>query len=174
MGDPPLRPRAAGRRSGASPIVRGGRPTDAAAMANDANTHNTARKIVRRPDDGHIAGVCAGVADYFNVDPAIVRIAAVVLAFTGPGIPAYILAWIFFPAEDGSVLVDHPSLRRDDKRTQVIGIVLIALALSVLWGDWWSPARRWMVPLGLIGVGAWLLLRRDRDDDLPVPPTGTN
>ena len=44
------------------------------------------RRLRRRPDDGHIAGVCAGVAEYFNVDPLLVRIAAVVLVFSGPGL----------------------------------------------------------------------------------------
>ena len=62
-----------------------------------------------------------------------------VLAFTGPGIPAYILAWVFFPAEDGSVLVDHPSLRQNDKRTQIIGIVAIAFALSLMWATGGPP-----------------------------------
>ena len=59
------------------------------------------RRLRRRPDDGHIAGVCAGVAEYFNVDPVLVRIAAVVLLFSGPGLIAYILAWIFVPADPG-------------------------------------------------------------------------
>jgi phage shock protein PspC (stress-responsive transcriptional regulator) len=123
------------------------------------------RQLRRRPDEGHIAGVCAGLAEYFNVDPVLVRIAAVVLAISGPGIVAYILAWIFIPpAEDPAPR--HP-VRRDrrDRGTQVLGIVLLAVAVSVLWGDWWSPARRWMLPLGLMGLGAWLLLRRDRPDD---------
>ncbi|MGQ0832286.1 MAG: PspC domain-containing protein, partial [Microthrixaceae bacterium] len=51
------------------------------------------RELRRRPDEGHIAGVCAGVAEYFNIDPVIVRIATVVLAFSGTGLFAYLLAW---------------------------------------------------------------------------------
>jgi phage shock protein PspC (stress-responsive transcriptional regulator) len=139
-------------------------------MADSTGTRTPPRKIVRRPDDGPIGGVCAGIAEYLNVDPTIVRIAAVVLAITGPGLPAYILAWVFFPAADGSVLVNGVPKHPGDRRTQVIGIALIAIALSVLWGDWWSPARGWLVPLGLLGGGAWLLLRRDDEDDAPPPP----
>lgn len=135
------------------------------------------RRLRRRPDDGHIAGVCAGVAEYFNVDPVIVRIAAVVLLFSGPGAFAYVLAWIFVPEASGPATyggVQAP-IDRKDRGTQVFGIVLIALAVSVFWGDWWSPARHWLLPLGLMALGAWLLLRRDEDDDAvgppPVPPS---
>ena len=127
------------------------------------------RKLVRRPDDGHIAGVCSGVAEYFHVDPIIVRIAAVVLLFTGPGFFVYLAAWIFVPAADGSMLVDNVPPIPEDKTTQIVGIALIVLAVSVMFGGWWSPAREWLWPAGLIAVGAWLLLRRK--DDPPVEPT---
>jgi phage shock protein PspC (stress-responsive transcriptional regulator) len=110
--------------------------------------------------------VCAGVAEYFNVDPVIVRIAAVVLAVSGPGVIAYLLAWIFVPEADPSAAHPAPvSSGRRDRGTQILGIVLLAVSVSVLWGGWWSPARRWMFPFGLMALGAWLLLRRDREDD---------
>jgi phage shock protein PspC (stress-responsive transcriptional regulator) len=133
------------------------------------------RELRRRPDEGPIAGVCAGVAEYFDVDPVIVRIAAVVLAITGPGVIAYVLAWIFVPAASGDSLrpIQHPPTDRRDRGAQVFGIVLLAIAVSVLWGDWWSPARRWMFPLGLMALGTWLLLRRDPatgGGDQGVPP----
>jgi hypothetical protein len=111
--------------------------------------------------------VCAGVADYFNVDPVVVRIATVVLALSGSGVIAYVLAWIFVPATTGAappLATTHDSDRRD-RGAQIFGIVLLAVAVSALWGDWWSPARRWMFPLALIALGTWMLLRRDRPVD---------
>jgi phage shock protein PspC (stress-responsive transcriptional regulator) len=118
--------------------------------------------------------VCAGVAEYFNVDPLLVRIAAVVLLFSGPGFFAYVLAWIFVPAEAGPARYGEPQppIDHKDRATQIFGIVLLALGVSVIWGDWWAPARGWLFPLGLMAVGAWLLLRPDRDDEdrPPVPP----
>ncbi len=127
------------------------------------------RRLRRRPDDGHIAGVCAGVAEYFNVDPVIVRIAAVVLLFSGPGAFAYVLAWIFVPAEPGLARYGEPQPPIDqqgpghpDLRDRAAG-----LGVSVIWGDWWAPARGWLFPLGLMALGAWLLLRPDRQDDDP-------
>lgn len=126
------------------------------------------RQLRRRPDQGPIAGVCAGVAEYFAIDPVIVRIAAVVLAVSGPGIVAYGLAWIFVPEADLGPGPRSPlTPDRHDRGTQILGIVLLALSVSVLWGGWWSPARRWMFPLGLMALGAWLLLRSDRDDKRP-------
>ncbi|MFL6206524.1 MAG: PspC domain-containing protein [Acidimicrobiales bacterium] len=137
----------------------------------------------RRPDDGPIAGVCAGVAEYFDVDPVVVRIAAVVLAVSGPGVIAYVLAWIFVPAAPGTARYGEPRAPIDtkDRATQIFGIVLLALGVSVIWGDWWSPLHGWLFPLGLMALGAWLLLRPDREDDRadhrlaepvvpPVPP----
>jgi hypothetical protein len=118
------------------------------------------------------------VAEYFNVDPVIVRIVAVVLACTGPGVIAYVLAWIFVPAEPGPA--DHsgtrPLIDTGDRATQIFGIVLLALGVSVFWGDWWNPVRGWLFPLGLIVLGAWLLLRRDDDGEEhagppPLPPS---
>ncbi|MET0727287.1 MAG: PspC domain-containing protein [Acidimicrobiales bacterium] len=135
------------------------------------------RELRRRPDQGHVAGVCAGVAEYFNIDPVIVRVAAVVLALSGPGLIAYALAWVFVPAAPSSTdpFSQAPS-ERHDRGAQILGIVLLAVAVSVLWGDWWSPARRWVFPLGLMAIGAWLVLRRDRDPDDAtgtVPPSAT-
>ena len=47
-----------------------------------------------------IAGVCGGIAEYFNVDPTLVRIAWVLFTgLGGAGIIAYIIAWIIVPEE---------------------------------------------------------------------------
>lgn len=49
-----------------------------------------------------IAGVLAGIADYFNMDPTIVRILYVVLSIASigfPGLLAYIIMWIIIPEE---------------------------------------------------------------------------
>jgi phage shock protein PspC (stress-responsive transcriptional regulator) len=138
-----------------------------------------AKRLVRLPKRGPLGGVCAGVAKYFDLDPTIVRIATVILAFMGPAVPAYLIAWVFVPADDGTTIAASvtPHGARHDRGTQVFGIILLVVAVSILWGDWWSPARHWMVPLGLIGLGAWLLLRRDDGGDDPVtlpPPRPTD
>ena len=53
---------------------------------------------MRSGRDKKIAGVCAGVAYYFDIDPTIVRVIWGVLAFCyGAGIVAYIILWIIAP-----------------------------------------------------------------------------
>lgn len=52
-----------------------------------------------------VAGVAGGVAEYFNIDPVLVRLLFVGLLFSGAFIIAYIAAWIlvpFAPVEQGS------------------------------------------------------------------------
>ena len=57
------------------------------------------RRLYRDTDDAILAGVCSGIASYFAIDPVIVRIAFVVLAFlNGIGILLYILLWLIVPA----------------------------------------------------------------------------
>jgi len=47
-----------------------------------------------------ISGVCGGVAEYFNIDPSLVRILWVLVAFAaGTGILAYIIAAIILPTK---------------------------------------------------------------------------
>tara|TARA_B100002049_G_C16018958_1_gene349358 strand:+ start:319 stop:507 length:189 start_codon:yes stop_codon:yes gene_type:complete len=46
-----------------------------------------------------IAGVCGGLAEYFNIDPTIVRLVAVLLLLPGglPGFIPYLVLWIVVP-----------------------------------------------------------------------------
>jgi len=56
------------------------------------------KKLYRDWDNRMIAGVCAGVAEYFNIDVSIVRVIWGVLAFTGAGLLAYLVAALVVPA----------------------------------------------------------------------------
>ena len=56
------------------------------------------KQLMRSGRDKKIAGVCAGVVHYFDMDPTIVRVIWGVLAFGyGVGIVAYIILWIIAP-----------------------------------------------------------------------------
>ena len=53
------------------------------------------KRFVRSTNDRKVAGVCAGVADYFDIDPTIIRILwALATLIPGPNIIAYIIIWI--------------------------------------------------------------------------------
>ena len=58
------------------------------------------KRLYRSINDRQIAGVCGGVAEYFEVDPTIVRLVFVALALVGgPGILLYIIMAIVIPEE---------------------------------------------------------------------------
>jgi eukaryotic-like serine/threonine-protein kinase len=57
------------------------------------------KRFVRSTNDRKIAGVCGGLADYFNLDPTIMRVVcALAFFFAGIGPIVYIILWIFVPA----------------------------------------------------------------------------
>lgn len=58
-----------------------------------------AKKLYRIPEGKMLCGVCTGIAEYFNIDPTIVRLAWLVAFFcAGAGFWAYIIAAIIIPA----------------------------------------------------------------------------
>ena len=59
------------------------------------------RKPLYRSNNKMILGVCGGLAEYFNLDPALVRLAFVLLTFLGgPGLLLYLaLAAVMMPAD---------------------------------------------------------------------------
>ena len=61
------------------------------------------KKLHRSKDDRWLAGVCGGIAEYFNVDGTLIRILFVLFGFAvGGGILIYIILWIIMPeAADG-------------------------------------------------------------------------
>lgn len=62
----------------------------------------TARtRLVRSRHNRKIAGVCAGVAEYFDIDVTVVRVVWLIVALMPPtvGLLAYIVAWIVMPVE---------------------------------------------------------------------------
>jgi phage shock protein PspC (stress-responsive transcriptional regulator) len=88
------------------------------------------RRLTRSRDDRVIAGVCGGFARYFNIDPVLVRIGAVALAFVGgAGILLYLAALLLMPSDEGSAVV--PSGRQG--RNRILVIVGIAALLLVAW-----------------------------------------
>jgi phage shock protein PspC (stress-responsive transcriptional regulator) len=57
-----------------------------------------AKRLYRTKTEKKIAGVCAGLGEYFNVDPVLIRLIMVLLVFAyGIGILAYIVGWIIIP-----------------------------------------------------------------------------
>jgi phage shock protein PspC (stress-responsive transcriptional regulator) len=72
-------------------------PTAGAATVNTPE-YGARKRLVRSINDKKIAGVAAGLADYFELDPTIIRVVWL-LAFLcgGAGLLAYIILWIALP-----------------------------------------------------------------------------
>jgi phage shock protein PspC (stress-responsive transcriptional regulator) len=64
-----------------------------------------------------LGGVALGVADYFDVDPTLVRIGFVALAFLGGlAVPLYLAGWLLIPDEDSDISVAEDLLARERAR----------------------------------------------------------
>jgi phage shock protein C len=73
-------------------------PLRASDPASSSGYPNARKRLVRSSTDSKIAGVCGGLADYFDIDPMIIRVIWVVLFFFGgTGGLAYIILWIVLP-----------------------------------------------------------------------------
>ncbi|WP_413670322.1 PspC domain-containing protein [Mucilaginibacter sp. Mucisp86] len=73
--------------------------TDAKSAGGNPFEYNTERRrLFRDPDDHLISGVCAGIANYFDVNPAWVRLAFVISTFfAAMGLVIYVILWMVVP-----------------------------------------------------------------------------
>ena len=63
------------------------------------------KRLTRDVKNKKIAGVCAGIANYFDLDPTLVRVIWILLVcVAGTGVLAYLIAWAVMP-EDSSAEV---------------------------------------------------------------------
>ena len=61
------------------------------------------KKLYKSKTDEKIAGVCGGIAEYFDIDPTLIRVAYVVLSLFSaafPGVLLYIILMILIPNYD--------------------------------------------------------------------------
>jgi phage shock protein C len=129
------------------------------------------QQLFRNKSNKIIGGVATGLADYFDTDPVLIRVAFVVLAFMhGIGLLAYIILWIVMPVKPGEPVVSDPNapfpqaapLQQPERTTTgrfaTGGIVLIVLGLMFL-ADNFIPHfdidDYW--PVVLIAIGAGIL-----------------
>ena len=65
------------------------------------------KKLYRSKSNRVFAGVCAGVAEYFNIDPTVVRVAwAIASLFAFVGVIAYIACALIIPEKPDGTIVD--------------------------------------------------------------------
>src|SRR5881398_3177199 len=99
-------------------------------------TIREARRLTRPRDGRWLGGVAAGLGEYFDLNPAVYRIAFVALALAGgTGILLYIAAWLVMPDQGQDESIAAAALKQNrEKPSRAIGLALIAfvgvLALS--------------------------------------------
>ena len=62
------------------------------------------KKLYRNTENKMIAGVCSGLAEYINIDPTIVRLIWALIALSGAGVLAYLIAAIIIPEKPANII----------------------------------------------------------------------
>ena len=127
----------------------------------------------RRPRRGRkIAGVAAGIARRYRIDPTLVRVGFVVAAvYGGTGIALYLLGWLFLPEQDDEVSPIESLLGKGRSSTSsgftiLLGIVLVPLLGWFFDGGTFGSFPAW---LSLLVIGGLLyLLHQNRGHLTPV------
>jgi signal transduction histidine kinase len=125
-----------------------------------------------RPRSGRLlAGVAAGTAVHLRADPLVVRVAFVVLASAGIGVVAYGLLWFFMPVADVDAVEETPGTTEEPSRRQALGLGLLGLGALILvtqLGTW--GGGNLVLPLLLVGIGLTVIWRQlDTDRTLARP-----
>jgi phage shock protein C len=69
-------------------------------VPREAVPMDAGRKLYRSTSNRQLAGVCGGLAEYFNLDPTLIRVLFVILAVLGgSGVILYIAMWIIVPKQ---------------------------------------------------------------------------
>lgn len=127
------------------------------------------RKLERSRHNRVIAGVCAGLADYFNIDIALMRVLFVVATICGSfGFWMYVILWIVVPEENilgpvnekdyGDTIDITPKEQEDkmlNKGALIASLILIFIGVVALVDNFTTIAwiwKLWPVPIIIIGV----------------------
>lgn len=121
------------------------------------------KRLYRSRKNKVIAGVCGGIAEYFDVDPVLIRLIAVLFLFTGgASLIAYIVGMIIMPkapepepatGEPAPAAVTSPEHAGNTGHigTLIIGIILILFGVNLLFRNipflgqyyWWFWGIGW-------------------------------
>ena len=141
----------------------------------------TTHRLYRSNKDRMITGVSGGLAEYFDVDPVLVRIGWVVFCFAsgGTAILIYIIMAIIMPKEENleSLSDELPEaggkIGSEKRPRNLLALILIGIGVLALlpnvsvfswfgWGvfSWLSWSVLW--PMVLLAIGAAILISRTR------------
>ncbi len=126
----------------------------------------TPRRLYKSRRNKVIDGICGGVAEYFDIDPTIVRLLWILVTFMGgSGFILYIVAMIIIPVNPEHLAIPQSMSQQmngsADKRRFfgvmliLIGALLLMLNMGWFWGfGWWSFSHKIILPILFILIGA--------------------
>lgn len=121
------------------------------------------RRLRRSNHDRMIAGVSGGIADYFGIDPIIIRLAFVALALLGgSGIGLYLIAWLVMPHEfeDESAAINalRGGHRAGGRALVAVGLLFVAVVVLSSSLFWLPFGDGLFLPLLILAAGIALLV----------------
>lgn len=150
---------------------------------------NTQAKLLYRSNKKMLAGVAGGIADYFSLDPNIIRLLFILLTvFGGSGVLLYLILWVILPVEGHPVisgretvkeninemkekvqglteeLRPHGKIKREGPQLW-LGIIIVILGILFLLNnlgllDFFEIRKYW--PLLLVFFGIYIVSRNER------------
>ena len=137
---------------------------------------NNTKKWERARTNRVVAGVCAGLADYFSINVALMRVLFVVATICGSfGFWLYIILWIVAPeenvlgqgyaAQDASVDITPNEIRQKTNNGALIAsLVLIFIGIIALLDNFVSVTWIWKLwPVTLIMVGVVIIVKSQQN-----------
>ena len=137
------------------------------------------KRIYRSQEDRIIAGVCGGFAEYFGIDPTIVRLLWIFFTiFGGMGILAYIFSVILISENINSKDKKIKTNDNYDEKLVLWGVVIIIVGLILFFQNrpvvgmmWHAIGGNWfniLFAIGLIGFGIYVMLNRIDDKAVSI------
>lgn len=132
------------------------------------------KRLYRSQSNKMISGVCGGIADYFEVDPTLIRLIVVAIAlFGGVGLLAYIAAIFIIPTNPDESPSENTSESLIKDKSLFWGSLLIILGLFFLlrqtglfYGfEFWHVPWQMIWAAFLIIIGLYLLLNRKKKEN---------
>jgi phage shock protein C len=129
-------------------------------MQNATTTTTNPPRLYRSTSDRAVAGVCGGLAHYFKIDPALVRLMFIVFALAGgASVLLYLVLWIAVPADAGAA-TSAPVSTVGHETLAVVLIGIGSLWLLANFGVFTFIQWRFAWPLVLVALGVAMLARR--------------
>lgn len=135
---------------------------------------NSVWSIRRSTSDKKLAGVCSGVARHWHVDPILVRVGWVLLAFSGGvGVVLYLAAWLLVPADGAtSSVMDEWTKGQTRSWPREAWIAIVAVASLITFAIFSSTTSIGFGPAAVLALIWYFGYYKSRAKQSPPPPYG--